>query len=142
MRHQVTHTVEAPVDVVWRTFAALERWPEWTPTVTALEPSNRDGLRVGDTAAMTQPGQRDRVWTITEVTEGSSFVWEATDPGGIKLTATHTATAVDEDTTRLELSFAVTGAMAWLARLLGGRTIRRYVETEAASIKEWCEKHS
>lgn len=142
MRYEVSVSIKAPVDVVWKTIADLTRWPEWTPTVTAVDLSNQDGLRVGDTVAVVQPGQRDRTWTVTEVTEGSSFVWEATDPGGLRLRAGHTATAADDATTTAELYFAVNGPMAWLASLLAGRTIRRAVDTEARSLKDWCEKHS
>lgn len=142
MRHEVTLSVAAPPEVVWRTIAELERWPEWTPTVTAIDASNADGLRVGDTAKVVQPGQRDRLWTVTEVTEGESFVWEATDPGGLRLRAGHAAKATANDSTVVELYFSVTGPMAWLAGMFAGRTIRRAVETEARSLKEWCEKHS
>lgn len=142
MRHDATKSIAAPVEVVWRTMAELKRWPEWTPTVTSIEASNEDGLRVGDTATMRQPGQRDRLWTVTEVTEGESFVWEATDPGGLRMKAGHVVKPGADGGAVVELYFAVTGPMAWLAGLLAGRTIRRNVDTEARSLKDWCEKHS
>lgn len=144
MRHDVTLSVAAPVEVVWKTLCELERWPEWTPTVTAVNASNKGGLRVGDTAEVVQPGQRDRLWTITEVKEGESFTWEATDPGGLRVSASHTATPGPDGTTVVELALDVAGPKVFLvlANLLAGRTVRRFVDTEARSLKDWCEKHS
>lgn len=144
MRYEVTVSINAPVDVVWRTIAELERWPEWTPTMTSVKPSGGDGLRVGDTAEVVQPKQRDRVWTITEVKEGESFTWEARDPGGLRVSASHTATPGPDGTTVVELALDVAGpkALLVLMKLLAGRTVRKFVDTEARSLKEWCEKHA
>ncbi|WP_052304893.1 SRPBCC family protein [Stackebrandtia nassauensis] len=142
MFHHVTLAVKAPVDLVWRTIADLEDWPKWTPTVTSVKPSHQDGLRVGDTAEVVQPKQRDRVWTITEVKEGESFTWKASDPGGLRLSADHIAKPGPDGTTVVELTFDLAGPTAFLAKLLAGATIRKFVDTEAKSLKEWCEQHA
>jgi hypothetical protein len=39
----------------------------------------------------------------------------------------------------VELTFSVTGPLAPLASLLAGKAIRWAVDTEAASLKKWCE---
>jgi uncharacterized membrane protein len=140
MRHEVTTTVDAPADLVWRTVRDVEKWPEWTPTMTEVRRLDGDpggDLRVGSRAAVRQPGQPVRTWTVTELTEGRSFTWTSTGRG-LRLSADHVVTT-DGGTTVIELRFSVTGPLAPLAAL-AGRAVRAAVDTEAASLKAWCER--
>jgi carbon monoxide dehydrogenase subunit G len=140
MEHRVTTTVNAPPDVVWQAVRDVERWSEWTPTVTGIRLHDGGELRPGSVATVRQPKQPAREWTVTEVVDGRSFTWTSSGPG-LRFAADHTVTSRD-GTTSVELTFSVAGPLAPVARLLAGRAIRWAVDTEAASLKRWCERTS
>jgi uncharacterized membrane protein len=139
MRHETTTMIDAPADLVWRTVRDVEKWPEWTPTTTSIRRLDEGEFTVGSTADVRQPKQPPRTWTVTELTPGRSFTW-ATSSAGIRLSADHILTERDGKVEAL-LTFTLSGALAPVASLVAGRTIRRLVDTEAASLKKWCEEH-
>lgn len=139
MRHEVTTTIDAPADVVWRTVKDVETWPEWTPTMTEVQLKG-DVLRAGSVASVRQPKQPARTWTVTALNEGRSFTWASTGRG-LRMSADHVVTEENGRTTVL-LTFDLAGPMAPLASLLAGKLIRQAVDTEAASLKKWCERTS
>ncbi len=139
MRHEVTTTVDAPATLVWRAIKDVEKWPEWTPTMTEVR-LDADELRSGSSATVRQPKQPVRTWTVTELTEGRSFTWTSTGRG-LRMTADHVVTEENGRTTVL-LSFSMAGPLAPLAGLLAGKAVRQAVDTEAASLKKWCERTS
>lgn len=139
MRHEVTTTVDAPADLVWRTVKDVEKWPEWTPTMTEIR-LDGDDLRSGGSATVRQPKQPARTWTVTELTEGRSFTWTSTGRG-LRMSADHVVTEENGRTTVL-LTFGMAGPLAPLASLLAGKLVRQAVDTEAASLKKWCERRS
>ena len=138
MRHEVTTTIDAPADLVWRTVADVERWSEWTPTITEVRRHDDGDLRTGSTAVVRQPKQPARTWTVTELTEGTSFTWTSRGPG-LHLSADHIVTT-DNGVTAVALTFSMAGPLAPLANLLAGKAVRAAVDTEAASLKKWCER--
>jgi uncharacterized membrane protein len=140
MRHEVTTTIAAPADLVWRTVADIETWPEWSPTMTAVRREDAGELRKGSVATVRQPRQPQRTWTVTELVPGRSFTW-ASRGRGLRMSADHTVTTTD-GTTVVELTFSLAGPLAPLAKLVAGKQIREDVATEAASLKNWCERAS
>lgn len=140
MKHVATTTIDAPADLVWRTVADVERWSEWTPTITSISRHDTGDLREGSTADVAQPKQPLREWTVTSVTPGHQFTWVASATG-MRLTAGHTV-STEGGRTVVELTFAVAGFLAPVASLLVGRTILTAIQTEAASLKAWCEQKS
>ena len=139
MRHEVTTTIDAPADLVWRTVKDIEKWPEWTPTMTEIR-LRGDDLHAGSVASVRQPKQPARSWTVTELTDGRSFTWASTGRG-LRMSADHVVAEEGGRTTVL-LTFSLAGPMAPLTSLLAGKLIRRAVDTEAASLKAWCERKS
>lgn len=139
MRHEVTTTIDAPADLVWRTVKDVEQWPEWTPTMTEVRLEG-DDLGNGSVASVRQPKQPARTWTVTELTEGRSFTWTSAGRG-LRMSADHVVTEESGHTTVL-LTFSLAGPMAPFASLLAGKLIRQAVDTEAASLKQWCERKS
>jgi uncharacterized membrane protein len=140
MRHEVTTRIDAPADLVWRTISDVERWPEWTPTMESVRRLDDGELRVGSVAEVRQPRQPQRTWTVTEHAPGKSFTWTTTGQG-VRLSADHVVTARANGEVVVMLSFSVAGPLRFLAALLGGRAIRQAIDTEAASLKSWCESH-
>ncbi|MGB3441732.1 MAG: SRPBCC family protein [Actinophytocola sp.] len=137
MRHEVTTTIDAPADLVWRTVKDVEKWPAWTPTMTEIRLEG-DDLRVGSVVGVRQPKQPARSWTVTELTDGRSFTWTSTGRG-LRMSADHVVTEEGGRTTVL-LTFSLAGPMASFTSLLAGKVIRQAVATEAASLKAWCER--
>ena len=134
---QHTVTVAAPPERVWELIVDVERWPERIPTVDAVERLDAGPLVVGSRTRLRQPRLRPAVWTVTELAPGSSFTWESTSPG-VTVTAAHVVEP-HSDGSRLTLSLKVSGPLSGVGWLLTRSLTRRYVETEAASIKKASE---
>lgn len=139
MRHEITVTIDAPAELVWQTVRDVEKWPEWTPTMTSVRRLDDGEFRVGSSAEVRQPKQPPRTWTVTELTPGRSFTWAASSPG-VRLSAEHILNERDGKVDAL-LTFTMSGPLAPVASLLAGRMVRRFVDTEATSLKKWCEEH-
>lgn len=135
MQHTVT--VDAPPERVWAVVADVERWPERIPTVHAVERLDAGPLRVGSRTRLEQPRLPTAVWTVTELTEGSSYTWESRSPG-VTVTAAHVVEP-HPDGSRLTLTVTVSGPMSRIGWLMTRSLTKRYVETEAASLRRVAE---
>jgi len=134
---QRTVTIVAPPDRVWAMVIDVERWPERIPTVDAVERLDAGPLTVGSRTRLEQPKLPTAVWTVTELADGSSFTWESKSPG-VTVTATHVVEP-HPDGSRLTLALKVSGLMSGIGWLMSRSVTKRYVETEADSIKTAAE---
>jgi uncharacterized membrane protein len=134
---QHTVTVDAPPERVWAVVADVERWPERVPTVHAVERLDAGPLRVGSRTRLEQPRLPTAVWTVTELADGSSYTWESRSPG-VTVTAAHVVEP-HPDGSRLTLSVTVAGPMSRIGWLMTRSLTKRYVETEAASLRRVAE---
>jgi uncharacterized membrane protein len=130
-------TVAAPPERVWQIAVDVERWPERIPTVDAVQRLDAGPLAVGSRTRLRQPRLPTAVWTVTELTDGSSYTWESRSPG-VTVTASHVVEP-HADGSRLTLSVTVAGPISGLGWLMTKSLTTRYVETEAASIKKAAE---
>jgi len=130
--------IDAPAPLVWDVFSDVERWPEWTASVTRIVALDGPGLAVGKRFGIKQPRMPKLVWEVTEVLPGASWTWVQRSPGGSTL-ARHDVVAGDRSTLvrqRLEQRGPV-GAL--VGRLMHGMT-RRYLELEAQGLKKRSEQ--
>ena len=134
---QHTVTIAAPPERVWDVVVDVERWPERIPTVDSVERLDAGPLAVGSRTRLEQPRLPTAVWTVTELTEGSSYTWESSSPG-VTVTASHVVEP-HPDGSRLTLAVAVSGPISGIGWLMTRSLTKRYVETEAASIKTAAE---
>ena len=130
-------TIAAPVRRVWDILTDVERWPERIPTVDGVERLDAGPLAVGSRTRLRQPRLPEEVWTVTELVDGSSFTWESRS-AGVVVTAAHLVEP-HSDGSRLTLSIRVAGPLAGVGWLMSRSLTRRYVETEADSIKTAAE---
>lgn len=97
-------------------------------------------LAVCSRTRLQQPRLPVAVWTVTELTDGSSYSWESNSPG-VKVTATHVVEP-HPDGSRLTLSVSVSGLMSGPGWLITRSLSRQYVETDGASLKAAAETSS
>lgn len=135
---QHTSTIAAPPEKVWAVLVDVARWPERIPTVDAVQRLDDGPLHVGARTRLKQPRLSEAVWTVTELTGGASFTWESTSPG-VTVVASHLVEP-HADGTQLTLLLDLKGPLAGVGWLLTKAMTKRYVETEAASIREVAEE--
>lgn len=82
-RHEVT--IEAPAARVWAVWTDVARWPEWTASVTSVEPMDPGPLQLGSRARIAQPGLPVAVWQVTAfeplASGAASWTWVSRTPG-------------------------------------------------------------
>lgn len=123
--------IAAPIDALWALTTGIERWPQLFPTVTAVELLDDGPLRSGSRARLRQPGQRPRVWTVTELDAPHRFVWTA-PIGRAVMTATHELRADGARACVNRLVIDVAGPGSTLMARLLGRRIASVLATENA----------
>ncbi len=141
MEFSITTDIDAPADLVFAVLADVERWPEWTPTVTRVE--RLDGsslpLTISSRIRIVQPKVPAAEWTVTALEAGRGFRMLSRSPGAT-VVANHWAEPLgDGKRSRVTLSVTFSG---WLGRLIA-RLMRglneRYLAEEAAGLKRRSE---
>jgi uncharacterized membrane protein len=132
----VAVNIDAPPDQVFAVLCDVERWPEWTPTMTSVQRLDQGPLTVGSSAQIRQPKLRPAVWKVTEL-EAQNFTWVARAPG-LRMKAGHRVERQGAGS-RVLLSFEMSGLMARVASRLFGGLIEQYVTTESQKLKQRSE---
>jgi uncharacterized protein YndB with AHSA1/START domain len=133
----VAVTIEAPPEKVFAVLCDVERWPEWTPTMTSVQRVDSGPFAIGSSANVRQPRLRPSVWRVTKLEDKRGFFWTTRSPG-LQMTAGHMIEPEGAGS-RVELTFELTGLIApVLSRLYGGM-IKRYMTTESLGLKKRSE---
>ena len=133
--------IAAPAPLVWDVFTDVERWPQWTASVTSLVALDGPGLAVGKRFAIKQPGMAKLVWKVTEIDPGSSWTWVQRSPG-VLVSARHDVIAQPGDRTLVRQHLDQRG---WLGALVGRLMVKktkRFLELEAQGLKTRSEELS
>ena len=134
MNHfSITADIPAAPDRVWAVLADVERWPEWTPSVTRLRRLDQGALAVGTRVRIHQPRLLPAIWRIVELAEGRRFTW-VTGGLGVRAIAEHGVEPVERGS-RVTLSVPFEGLLASLVSRLTRDLNRRYLELEAAGLR-------
>jgi len=139
MRNSVSATVniDAPPAKVFAVLCDVERWPEWTSTMTAVRRVEGGPFMLGSTAHVRQPGLRPAVWRVTEFEDQRNFTWATRSPG-LRMSAGHLIEPQGTGS-RVTLSFELSGFMAPVVSWLYGSLIERYITTESQGLKKRSE---
>jgi len=129
--------ISAPPERVWEILVDVEAWPARIPTVDRVERLDDGPLAVGARTRLAQPKLPEAEWTVTELTSGAAFTWTSTSPG-VRITASHVIEPTPEGC-RLTLAVDLAGWLAPVGWLTTKSLTKRYVETEAASLKAAAE---
>lgn len=133
----MTVEIQAPPDRVWAVMSDIERWPEWTPTVTSIQRVDRGPLAIGSRARIRQPKLPPAEWQVTELDQGRSFTW-ITCRLGVRVTARHRVEA-NEGGSRARLSIQFSGVLGPLVARLTRDLNERYLALEARGLRERSE---
>ena len=133
--------IDAPPRLVWEVFSDVERWPEWTASVTSLIGLDGPGLAVGKRFAIKQPGMQKMVWTVTEIDPGSSWTWVQRYPGAL-VTARHYVSVHRGGGTLVRQRLDMRGVLGALAGRLLAKKTKRFLELEAQGLKARSEQLS
>jgi hypothetical protein len=141
MRYTITTDIDAPPGVVISVLTDVERWPEWTPTVTQVD--RLDGasgpLAIGSRLRIVQPKVPPAEWTVTALEPGRGFRFVSRSPGATVEADHWVEPSPNEQSSRVTLSVTFSG---FLGRLIG-RMMRglneRYIAEEAAGLKRRSE---
>ena len=137
MRFEASIQIEAPLARVFEIFSDVERWPEWTASVTSVERLDPGPLRVGSKARIRQPKLPVATWEVTEFVEGSHFIWVAKAPG-VTTVGGHFVEAAGVGTlatSRLDQN----GPGGWLIGILTKSLTNRYLALETTGLKSRAE---
>ena len=116
----------------------VERWHEWTPSISRITRTQAGPLVVGETATVRQPKLPPAMWTVNEIQPGRNFSWVNRAPG-LRVTGFHGAEPTSTGSSRATLSLTYEGLFGGLlARLTEGIT-KKYIEMEASGLKARAE---
>lgn len=135
--YKMVDEILAAPEIVFAVLCDVERWPNWTPTMSRVRRLEGGVFGLGSRAEVEQPKLKTTIWTVSEFVDGRNFTWVARTPG-VLLTAAH-AVETHVSGCRVTLSIEVRGWLQGLATLLYGRLISDYVTTESRSLKSHCE---
>jgi len=138
VQYEVSVDVSASPERVWAVLVDVERWPDWTPSMTRVQRRDHGAFGIGSAVRVKQPRLPATVWRVTAFEPGRSFSWTAGGPG-VQTEAGHRLAPGADGSVTVTLTIRQSGPLAGpLWRLLSGLT-RRYVSTEARSLKHRCE---
>jgi len=130
--------IDATPATVWSVMSDVERWHEWTASITSVTRADTGPLAVGSRARVRQPKLLPADFVVTELDEGRSFTW-ATKSAGVTATARHRVDPIPRGaraTLTVEFVGIAAPIVAWMTRGLNDR----YLALEAAGLKTRAEE--
>lgn len=132
----ITTDISAPQSLVWSVMVNVERWPEWTASISHVKMLSPGPLQVGSRVRIHQPKLPPAWWRVTEFDPGAGFTWLSRAPG-VRVTARHMA-ATSAIGTRVSLSVHYRGLFGALLAWWVGELNDRYLEMEVNGLKARC----
>ena len=133
----VTVEINAPPGVVCAVMLDVERWAEWTESITRIERLDSGPLAVGSRARVLQPKVPQAVWQVTELDPGRGFAWKSGSALAWAVGEHWVEAAGQGSRATLALHFggALGGIIGWMLTNINNR----YLGMEAAGLKRRSE---
>ena len=125
--------IQAPPGAVWAVWSDVERWPEWTASVSRVERFEQGPLAIGHRARVRQPKLPTAVWQVTKLEVGRGFEWESVSPGA-RVIGYHWIEPQGSGS-RVRLGIVFSGPIARLVGWLTRSLSERYLQLEANGLK-------
>jgi len=136
---QISVDIAAPSERVWAVLLDVERWHEWTSSITSIELLDRAPLHTGSSARVSQPNLPAGIWQVTRLDPVRGLFHWAVKNTGVTVTGCHHVEPAGT-LTRATLWLEFTGILApFIARLLHPQNCR-YVTMEAEGLKRRSEE--
>ena len=123
---------------VWSVLLDVERWPEWTTSVSRIQRMDLGPLTLGSRTRIWQPRLMPAVWCVTSLDEGRRVFGWTTRTLGVKIVGRHQVDAF-KNHSRLALSLHYTGPLSAVVARVYRDLIRDYLRREGNGLKEFCE---
>jgi hypothetical protein len=134
------HVIEINVSParVWPVLLDVERWPEWTTSVTRVQRMDIGPLTLGSRTRIWQPKLMPAVWQVTSLDEKRRiFAW-TTRGVGIKIVGRHQVEAVGAHS-RVTLSVHFSGLLGAIVARIYRDLNWDYLSREANGLRSRCE---
>jgi uncharacterized protein YndB with AHSA1/START domain len=129
--------INAAPERVWAVMTDVERWPEWTASMSEVRLVEGDRLALGARVRVRQPRLPASMLEVTELEPGRGFTWRAASPG-VNFVGKHEIASVGTGVT-VTLSAQFSGPLAGIVGLFTSGMTRRYVKMEAEGLKRRSE---
>ena len=129
--------IAAPAEQVWAVMSDVDRWHEWTASVTSIRRLAGKPLAVGTRAVIRQPKFPPALWKVVEIDPGRRFVWVSAVPG-MRVVARHQVEPTPTGS-RATLSLELRGIFGGIFGRLTKDITERYLGLEARGLKERSE---
>ena len=132
-----TIDIAAPPERVWEVMRDVERWHEWTASITSITRLDGRPFGMGSRVLIRQPKLPPNYSTVTEFDPPRSFTWVSRSPG-VRAAARHViepAAAGSRVTLSIEFGGAPGPLVAWMVRGL----TERYIDMEAEGLQRRSE---
>jgi hypothetical protein len=135
---ETSTSIAAPPDRVWPIILDVERWPEWTSTMTSVERLDSGDLSVGSKVRIKQPKIPGAVvWTVTQIDPGRYMEWTAKSP--INTTVGGHRVEPEREGSRVTLTIDQTGILSVVMGWWFKKLTNEYMAIEAAGLKSRAE---
>lgn len=118
---------------MWEVMSDVERWHEWTPSVSSIKRLKGESLSVGSRALIRQPKFPPAIWKVTAIEPGRGFTWVNAAPG-LRVVANHSIETTEAGS-RAILSLDFQGLFGGLLGRMTKRITERYLAQEAEGLK-------
>jgi len=123
---------------VWSVLLDVERWPEWTTSVSRVQRMDLGPLTLGSRTRIWQPRLMPAVWCVTSLDEGRRVFGWTTRTLGVKIVGRHQVDAF-KNHSRVALSLHYTGPLSVVVARVYRDLIWDYLRREGNGLKEFCE---
>lgn len=141
MLFEQTGQIQASPETVWSVLVDVERWPEWTMSMSTVEHLGGGELREGSTVRIKQPRLPRLDWRVTTFEPMHSFMW-TTSAMGVTTQADHVISSQTDGIVAVTLRITSTGLLSGVTSRLSAALTRRYLAMEADGLKRRCEDRS
>jgi hypothetical protein len=135
-----THSIDihAPPGTVWAIWSDIERWSDWTASISKIDKLSPGPLAIGLRARFHQPKLPTAIWRVTHVEENRGFTWVSASPGA-RVTGIHNIEPIANGS-RATMTLIFVGPIALLFGWLTRSLAQHYLQLEANGLKARSEQ--